>query len=373
MSNNSVFEKFPILLIVLAVLLLALAGVTNGATPVQRSTYFDGSDTTGINYGDSTEYEPTIAMTVEAWIYREDASNCETIVGRNFTKSYWFGVCGGNLRFYRSGGVSADADVSIGENNWVHVAASYDGSRVKFYLDGQLVGDNSLTNTGLQYAEPLSIGSDGNSYGFQGYIDEVRIWKTARSQNQIQDNMYLEMTGAEPNLFLYRKEGGSTTPSRGRIFGILPRELTIPTAATTVTVDGRVNLGSEYAGAEQQVIRYGNNSGVPDAVVYFVYRNYKGNVLLGIPPDRNLFAAVKNIRWPTGGWSSTNTWIALHFDRDRSRDSLAQPDDFQVQVPLTGQGSANPKARWKWGNGAGGGTPTVPLRLQQRQKQRSIT
>jgi hypothetical protein len=332
------------------------------ATPEQRSTYFDGGATAGIGLGSSTDYEPTIAMTVEAWIYREDASRCETIVGRNYQRSYWFGVCGGALRFYRSGGVSADADVSIGDGNWVHVAAAYDGTTVKFYLDGLPVGEKPLSNTALQYTEPLSLGADVTGYPFAGHLDEVRIWSEARSQSQIQQNLYRELTGAESDLILHQPFGGSTSPARASVFGILPRELTIPTAATTVTVDGRINLGDEYAGAEQQVIRYGNNAGAPDAVVYYVYRNYGGNVLLGIPPDRNLYAGVRNVRAPIGDWRSTNSWIALHFDRNRSREALAQSDDFQVQLPLEGQGSQPPVPGIRWGNGAGGYTdPTVPL------------
>lgn len=52
-------------------------------------------------------------------------------------KPHWFGFCGGFLRFYRSGEAFADATATVPARQWRHVAASYDGKQVKFYVDGQ--------------------------------------------------------------------------------------------------------------------------------------------------------------------------------------------------------------------------------------------
>ena len=340
------------LLIAFLVGLFALPAQAAGSPP-QRSTYFDGSDSAGVVVGSTPKLDLSVSMTAEAWIYREDASKCETIVGRNFKSSYWLGVCGGALRFYRSGRTFADADVTIGQENWVHVAASYDGTDVEFFVDGEPAGKKPLSNTGSGKTEILRIGSEGSTFNFTGYIDEVRIWRSTRSKAQIQANMLREVTDSPPTLIYRQPEGGLVSANRGRIFGILPRELTIPTTAMpTMTIDGRVNLGDEYAGAEQQVIRYGNNAGVADAVAYFVYRNYGGNVLLDIPPVKNLYVGVRNVRDTTGGWALADSWVSLHIDRDRSRDALAQAEDFQVQLPLDGPSGPTPM-RWKWGNGAG--------------------
>ena len=135
------------LLITFLVGLFALPAQAAGSPP-QRSTYYDGSDSAGVVVGSTPKLDPSVSMTVEAWIYREDASKCETIVGRNFMSSYWLGVCGGALRFYRSGRTFADADVTIGQENWVHVAASYDGTHVEFFVDGEPAGKKPLSNTG---------------------------------------------------------------------------------------------------------------------------------------------------------------------------------------------------------------------------------
>ena len=38
---------------------------------------------------------------------------------------------------------------------------------------------------------------------FDGVIDEVRLWDTARSADEIQDNLYKTLTGTEEDLAVY--------------------------------------------------------------------------------------------------------------------------------------------------------------------------
>ena len=51
------------------------------------------------------------------------------------------------------------------------------------------------------------------SYSFEGVISEVRVWNTARTQTEIQDNMNTVLTGTETGLVAYYKfdEGTGTT------------------------------------------------------------------------------------------------------------------------------------------------------------------
>ena len=73
-------------------------------------------------------YNRNTAMTIEAWVYREDASRCETVLSQGFSNSYWLGFCP-LPRFYRSGGTSADADIDVPARQWTHVAVAYEEPR----------------------------------------------------------------------------------------------------------------------------------------------------------------------------------------------------------------------------------------------------
>lgn len=350
MNTTNIIRRSIVITVCTCVLIPRLFG----DTPPLRSTRYDGTAAHRMNFGASLAHDPSVAMTIEAWVYRDDENRCETIVGRDYTSSYWLGFCGGRLRFYRSGRMSADADRNVTAGSWTHVAASYDGTRVWFYVDGQPAGNPVLSNAGAGRLETLYLGGDAHSsyYMFKGCLDEVRIWSVARTQPQINGLRLSELTGDEPNLIFYQPAGGNL--ARGQIFGILPKNLVIPPAATPVTMDGIVSLASEYAGAEQLVIRYGSGSGVPDAVAHLVYRAGGGQT--------NLYVGVQNIRDTTGGWSWTNSFMAVHVDPNHSRNPFAQTNDFRIRGPLSLGLPNGRSARWNWGNGAGawGAFPLPP-------------
>ncbi len=92
-------------------------------------------------------------------------------------------------RIYAFGGNAyVDSSPITLDNNWHHIAGTYDGSKLKIFLDGNMVASKDTVATGVDNSLPLLI---GNSYGsglansgqqnFNGSIDEVRISNTARS------------------------------------------------------------------------------------------------------------------------------------------------------------------------------------------------
>ena len=79
-------------------------------------------------------------------------------------------------------------------NEWYHLAMTYNGQTLKFYVNGQL--RNSKAVTGLLYVNnrDLSIGSDdGIQKFFKGSIDEAKFFNRALDQSEIQANY--EQTG----------------------------------------------------------------------------------------------------------------------------------------------------------------------------------
>jgi len=82
---------------------------------------------------------------------------------------------------------SLQATVTAPLNQWSHVGATFDGGVIKLYLNGQMVATKtSTTVTGLETQEfqrdyILLGGLTGNSYDYNGYMDEVRIDKVVRT------------------------------------------------------------------------------------------------------------------------------------------------------------------------------------------------
>lgn len=81
------------------------------------------------------------------------------------------------------------SNTALNANTWYHVAATYDGTTMKLYINGTL--DASKAQTGsVSSNEAFNVGYlYETSRNFNGKIDEVRVWKRALSQTEISQNM----------------------------------------------------------------------------------------------------------------------------------------------------------------------------------------
>ena len=90
-------------------------------------------------------------------------------------------------------------NTDMSENQWHHVAFTFDGTTTKLYLDGTEI-DSSDFAAGLT-PHPVPISVIGRK--FLGKMDEVRIWEIARTQEDIQSTINSELIGNEPGLVAY--------------------------------------------------------------------------------------------------------------------------------------------------------------------------
>ena len=104
----------------------------------------------------------------------------------------------------------AQADCEIELNKTYHVAMTYDGSSLKFYRNGFLLKQVPATGTLFQNNYQARIGWLDHTppiyaENFIGYINEVRIWNTARSQSQIRTYQHSILPGpsTQANLLAY--------------------------------------------------------------------------------------------------------------------------------------------------------------------------
>ncbi|MDM8564109.1 PA14 domain-containing protein [Candidatus Halobeggiatoa sp. HSG11] len=111
------------------------------------------------------------------------------------------------------GGSLLNGTTTLNTGNWYHVALVYDGVTLSLYLDGEL--ENSVNRT-LESADGnllLGINKNLNGNYWNGAIDEVRVWNTARSQAEIQAYMKSTLKGTEGGLVAYYQldDGSGTT------------------------------------------------------------------------------------------------------------------------------------------------------------------
>lgn len=71
----------------------------------------------------------------------------------------------------------------INDGLWHHLAVSVDrDGEMRIFQDGRLIGINNVNNIGnINNSNPIGIGQDGTlsySDGFNGQIDEVRVWRS---------------------------------------------------------------------------------------------------------------------------------------------------------------------------------------------------
>lgn len=119
--------------------------------------------------------------------------------------------------FAAFGGVAA-AGVSIVPNRMYHLAATYDGAMLRYYVNGCLTGSMAWTGNMIQSNIATAIGQQSTCQCEQyvGYIDEVRIWNVARTQAQIAANMQdLPSPTTQPGLQGYWKFDNSYVNLQG--------------------------------------------------------------------------------------------------------------------------------------------------------------
>ena len=136
----------------------------------------------------------TPQMTIEAWVNVIDAHSgtaCSSIVGSGFTTGWWIGICGTSMRSYFNGSTSLKTGGVIPPGTWVHIAAVTDGTTRRHYINGELVFESSETGAQSASTRSIRIGSDADwDFMAAGGIDDLRIWKVARTQDQIRLTMF---------------------------------------------------------------------------------------------------------------------------------------------------------------------------------------
>ena len=115
---------------------------------------------------------------------------------------------GGNALGFEGLGIGADSSVAFPNNEWHHIAVTYDYSTVRFYVDGVLRNSQSKSGQNVDTSDTVLIGAvDPGFANWSGIADEIRV-----SNRVINDFSYVMMPGQDPQIALGSTENQSPTP-----------------------------------------------------------------------------------------------------------------------------------------------------------------
>jgi hypothetical protein len=166
-----------------------------------------GSIQAGIRVPLSASVAGVREFTVAAWIYRSSAplDKNTSVISRQLGTSSWeiynLSAVNDDLALYVGTDVQPYPRVRVSAlarlDEWMHVAATYDGAHLRLYKGGVEVGSLPLTRPLPADDSPLYIGTNKNGSShdvFVGTIDEVVLYSVALPAAAIRSLQ----TGADP-------------------------------------------------------------------------------------------------------------------------------------------------------------------------------
>ena len=184
---------------------LGHTGTIAGATWTTQGRFGGALTFDGVNdwvtVVDANDLDFTTGMTLEAWVYPTTmgSGSWRTVLlkerpggevynlyahATNVTATYVVRAAQPSVP------LDARAPTQLPVNTWSHLAATYDGSMLRLYVNGTQVGTRTVAGPLLTSSGVLRLG--GNSvWGeyFSGRLDEIRIYNRALTTAEIQANM----------------------------------------------------------------------------------------------------------------------------------------------------------------------------------------
>jgi hypothetical protein len=182
---------------------------------VNNALDFDGIDDR-VSLGTNSVLNFLSNFTIESWVFvpTSPKSSINTIFAKNVPNhgnpGYNFGFNHwqtSNLLLVLEDGssaISSNKPLTAGAWNHVAIVVSNNGTLGTFYINGSPAGGGNVVLTNASAVSEIIGAMDGSgSYSLRGALDELRIWNTARTQQEILDNMDNPLTGSETGLVAY--------------------------------------------------------------------------------------------------------------------------------------------------------------------------
>ena len=160
-----------------------------------RALSFDGVNDK-VDVPDAASLDLTTGMTLEAWVKPTSNVGWRTaILKERGTNDLVYALYTSNGSKPRTENFTSVENTAAGTaalplNAWSYLASTYDGTNLRFYLNGVLVTTKASSGAMPNTANPLRIGGNAiwGEY-FAGLIDEVRVYNRALSPTEITADM----------------------------------------------------------------------------------------------------------------------------------------------------------------------------------------
>jgi hypothetical protein len=246
------------------------ATLANGPTWSASGKYgaailFDGTNDL-VNINDANSLDLTNGMTIEAWINPNNLTGYKTVICKENGSTNLSYALSANNSTSGTSNQRPDTRIRIGTttstatgttklvlNTWTHIASTYDGAVLRFYVNGTQVSTANVTGNMVTTTNMLRIGGStalGTQY-FAGLIDEVRIYNKALTQAQIQADMNTPVAPDVTNPVV-----NITAPATGNVSGTLNITANASDNIAVVGVQFKLNganLGTEDIAAPYSV------------------------------------------------------------------------------------------------------------------------
>ncbi|MBL9175134.1 MAG: carboxypeptidase regulatory-like domain-containing protein [Verrucomicrobiales bacterium] len=189
---------------------------------------FDGVDDV-LDAGSPEALRQTGDQTIEFWIWPETTARVQTVIAKAYAGEgamalldngrlrYHFGNLGSDNGRLTENYQYADTGAPLVRRTWTHVALVRDlgAGKIRWYLNGVLSSETPVTFTAaVAGTQRLTLGN-GWAGPFAGFLDEVRLWDTARTAEEIRSTWGTRVTGGEPGLAVaWSFEGNATEVTR---------------------------------------------------------------------------------------------------------------------------------------------------------------
>lgn len=162
--------------------------------PGHQGTALDLGGATWLSVPNSKIYDATAGLTLTAWVFWTKATPAGQVImarqrGVGLQNAFWLGLENNRLHF----SVEDDGvNVAMPAGRWVHVAGTYDGSKVAVFLDGGLVVAAAVSARATTANRGVSVGADINGPDpnsaasmFVGRLDDVAIFNRALTPAEV--------------------------------------------------------------------------------------------------------------------------------------------------------------------------------------------
>jgi hypothetical protein len=154
---------------------------TDHKSVANRAYYFNG--TNAYIQGPNFHAQVGNQITCSFWVKIPASSAIKYFLWHND-----FGVAqnGTSISFVISTASVNNASCAIPLNTWTHIAGTFDGSHVRIYRNGTLMATTAHAGAIFDRSYNFEIGRHSPSASYwQGYVDDVRIYRFCMSQSEI--------------------------------------------------------------------------------------------------------------------------------------------------------------------------------------------